>query len=364
MTTPPIYRPNLPTGTAPGTAAEFRQIGEVSRRQRDATDALEGRVTTAEGELPNKVSKAGDTMTGALRLPFGTGAAPSLTFDGDENTGVLRSAADQLGLSAGGATRVFVNADSVQFGVPLRPSPGTAVAPAYQFDGATNSGLFSPAANQVALSTNGVSRLSVTTTGIVAALPVTLPAANPTAANMAARKAYVDAGDRWVTIADAAITTVSVIDVTWATGAYRAVEFILSGFLPTSFGVLVNLYLRFRLDGVWQAGGVYGTNGAEYQGAVGTIMNLGGESVVRLTTGGTNTAADGGFVRGLVSAGGAGIEPSTLHTSKWSSPTGRSFLTAGGSCSVNGNVDGLRFFWHDYIKFAAVGRIIVLGLKA
>jgi hypothetical protein len=43
--------------------------------------------------------------------------------------------------------------------------------------------------------------------------PQTLPASNPTDPNHATRKAYVDAGDRWVTLVDAAIANSAVIDV-------------------------------------------------------------------------------------------------------------------------------------------------------
>jgi len=44
--------------------------------------------------------------------------------------------------------------------------------------------------------------------------PLTLPASDPTNANHAARKAYVDAGDRWVTLVDAAIANSTVFEVT------------------------------------------------------------------------------------------------------------------------------------------------------
>ena len=44
---------------------------------------------------------------------------------------------------------------------------GTAAAPAYSFNGNANTGMYSPAANQVALSTNGTAALTVTANGFV-----------------------------------------------------------------------------------------------------------------------------------------------------------------------------------------------------
>jgi hypothetical protein len=76
--------------------------------------------------------------------------------------------------------------------------------------------------------------------------PLTLPASNPTDANHATRKAYVDAGDRWVTLVDAAIANSAVIDVTgFSLADYYLVEVHLLNVLPTansSSNVVAQLY--------------------------------------------------------------------------------------------------------------------------
>jgi hypothetical protein len=46
-----------------------------------------------------------------LLLPLGTAAAPSLTFTGDVNTGVYSPGADQVAISTNGTQRLFVDAD-------------------------------------------------------------------------------------------------------------------------------------------------------------------------------------------------------------------------------------------------------------
>lgn len=55
------------------------------------------------GAAPLNVLKAGDTMTGALLLPAGSAATPSLSFSGDTNTGIFSGTADTLKFATAGA---------------------------------------------------------------------------------------------------------------------------------------------------------------------------------------------------------------------------------------------------------------------
>ena len=60
------------------------------------------------------LSTAGGTLTGALLADdAGTAALPAIAFDGDTNTGIFRKGVDQLGLSAGGTERAFVDSNGV-----------------------------------------------------------------------------------------------------------------------------------------------------------------------------------------------------------------------------------------------------------
>ena len=57
------------------------------------------------------VDSSGDTMTGALLLDNAASAsAPDLSFDGDPNTGIYSPGADKLAISTGGAQRLVVDA--------------------------------------------------------------------------------------------------------------------------------------------------------------------------------------------------------------------------------------------------------------
>ena len=68
---------------------------------------------------------ATDAWTSSERfsVPLGSAASPSLTFTGDENTGIYSPGADQVAISTGGSGRLFVDA-SGNVGVSTS-SPGT-----------------------------------------------------------------------------------------------------------------------------------------------------------------------------------------------------------------------------------------------
>ena len=69
--------------------------------------------TLADANL-GLLSIAGGTLTGALLADdAGTAALPAIAFDGDSNTGIFRKGADQLGLSAGGTERGFIDSNGV-----------------------------------------------------------------------------------------------------------------------------------------------------------------------------------------------------------------------------------------------------------
>jgi hypothetical protein len=68
-------------------------------------------VQNAVQELTDeKLNLTGGTLTGALVNPLGSAAAPSLTFTGDTNTGVYSPGADQVAISTNGTGRLFVDA--------------------------------------------------------------------------------------------------------------------------------------------------------------------------------------------------------------------------------------------------------------
>ena len=59
--------------------------------------------------LATKAPTASPTFTGVISLPDGSAAAPSLTNTGDSNTGLYWSAADELSITTGGVQRAVVD---------------------------------------------------------------------------------------------------------------------------------------------------------------------------------------------------------------------------------------------------------------
>lgn len=139
------------------------------------------------------VEVAGDTMTGVLKIPDGTLAAPAIAFASLPGCGFAIGGADGMMVIGGGAARAYWGPAYAAVYLPFRGSTGTAAAPSYSFTSGTNAGLFLKGAAGVGLSAGGVEAMSWAATTLVttAAGPIVLPG-NPANALEAAPKQYVD----------------------------------------------------------------------------------------------------------------------------------------------------------------------------
>jgi hypothetical protein len=124
--------------------------GKVSNSATTATDAntasaivardasgnfTAGTITAAlTGAASSNVLKAGDTMTGALVVPLASAATPSITFTGDLNTGIYSPGADQVAISTGGTGRLFIDSSG-------RLLVGTSTARDKLFNGTTSTNI-------------------------------------------------------------------------------------------------------------------------------------------------------------------------------------------------------------------------------
>jgi hypothetical protein len=100
-------------------------------------------------------------MLAALKNIDGTAVAPSITFSSEGTLGIYRVSAGVLGIAAAGALVLSISAAGLTFTNPLVLPIGSATAPSVTFVSNTNTGLYSPGTNQVALTTNGVGALFV-----------------------------------------------------------------------------------------------------------------------------------------------------------------------------------------------------------
>ena len=136
---------------------------------RDASNNFTAGTITAAltGAASSNVLKAGDTMTGALVHPLGAVGTPSITFTGDLDTGVFSPGADQLVVATNGVARLTTSTTAVSSSLAIDHPLGAVGTPSITFTGDLNTGVYSPGADQVAISTGGTGRLFVDATGNV-----------------------------------------------------------------------------------------------------------------------------------------------------------------------------------------------------
>jgi len=107
-------------------------------------------------------------VSGVSTVSAGTSALPSITPSGDSNTGIFFPAADTISASTSGTARITIDSSgnitvTNNLIIPL----GTVLLPSLAFLSDPNTGLFSPGADQLAISTNGTSRIVVDASGNV-----------------------------------------------------------------------------------------------------------------------------------------------------------------------------------------------------
>jgi hypothetical protein len=192
--------------------------------------------------------------------------------------------------------------------------------------------------------------------------PQTLPASNPTDPNHATRKAYVDAGDRWVTLVDAAITNSTIIDVTgFSLADYYLVQAHLLNVLPTSnsssaLGVQVYRnqslvstgYFQLRLS-VWPTG----VNSGSQSNTSNLPITASGIQTERMVSNITISQTESNQM--------ALLQAITFFQEN-SSNVMYFMHTYGRATGGSGWVDGLRITSPVNLT-ANVGRLVVMGLK-
>jgi len=101
------------------------------------------------------------TFDDVLLLSGGSSGAPSYTFTGDTDTGMYRSAANELSLVAGSVQGLIVTNSSLRTGYT-----GTAAAPAYSFGGDVDTGMYLAGVGALDFSVSGSGIIRLDTTGI------------------------------------------------------------------------------------------------------------------------------------------------------------------------------------------------------
>jgi hypothetical protein len=121
-------------------------------------------ISEAAAASKNKRITIEELMRG---VPDGTAAAPGIAFETDPNTGIFSPGADQLAISTGGTARLTSSTTALTSALPVDVPLGAAATPSLTFTGDLNTGIYSPGADQVAVATNGQGRLFIDASGNV-----------------------------------------------------------------------------------------------------------------------------------------------------------------------------------------------------
>lgn len=114
-------------------------------------------------DLSTTLTKKTTTADILRNAPAGTVGAPAFSFDGDTNTGIYNPGGDQLGLVTNGTLQLLINSTGVVGITTL----GSAATPAMTLIGDPNTGWFSPAADHLSLASAGVEGLRLTSDQVV-----------------------------------------------------------------------------------------------------------------------------------------------------------------------------------------------------
>jgi hypothetical protein len=191
--------------------------------------------------------------------------------------------------------------------------------------------------------------------------PLTLPASDPTDANHAARKAYVDAGDRWVTLVDAAVTNSTTIDVTgFSLQNYRLIKVLLLGARLSSASASGSTTARVYRNGSLVTTG-YNWQRLTTSGGTATAGNVNNDADVTLTFNGMST--DPVFMDIAITQS-ASNNNAIFYANVFYNTTSAPVINtvAGRATGGSGWTDGIRIIAPDTFQ-NNVGRVVVLGLK-
>jgi hypothetical protein len=125
------------------------------------TDVLP--IVDVTSDVTKKVSIANVMKNASL----GSNTAPGIAFDGDPNTGIYSPGADQVAVTTGGTARLTASTTALTSTLAVDVPLGAQGTPSLTFTGDLNTGIYSPGADQVAISTNGTGRLFVNASGNV-----------------------------------------------------------------------------------------------------------------------------------------------------------------------------------------------------
>ena len=137
-----------------------RKISDLTALTAPATGDLLPIVDISEAAAADKNKKItyGELLASA---PAGSAAAPSFSFDSDPDSGLYSAGANQVAISTNGVARLTSSTTALTSALAVDVPLGAAATPSLTFTGDLNTGIYSPGADQVAISTGGTGRLFI-----------------------------------------------------------------------------------------------------------------------------------------------------------------------------------------------------------
>lgn len=96
----------------------------------------------------------------------GTNSLPSISFTSDLDTGIYRAGANDLGITVGGTLQVEISSTKVLFTALVGAGDGLVSTPAYTFGSDQDTGIYRIGANNLGISVGGTKAIDVKTTGV------------------------------------------------------------------------------------------------------------------------------------------------------------------------------------------------------
>lgn len=121
----------------------------------------------AETVIAESIIAEDITATDFVSLANGTNSTPSLRFTSDPDTGLYYGTNSfNIAIQSVPVSSFDLNTGFITNLIPLAGPTGTAGVPAFTFQADTDSGIYRENANQIAVTTGGINRLSLSATGM------------------------------------------------------------------------------------------------------------------------------------------------------------------------------------------------------
>jgi hypothetical protein len=130
---------------------------------------------TINGTRQLQVTDTSITTNEVIKNVNGLVTSPSYTFTSDSTSGMFLNASGDVRLTSSGTNIFGLTTTSITSTVPFDNISGNATTPAYSFSSDNDTGIYNPAANKIAIATNGIERVTVDTNNVTSTLDVLLP---------------------------------------------------------------------------------------------------------------------------------------------------------------------------------------------